>query len=63
MLDEDDYLECDEACDCLGACEVIARLQGQWGIKNPYSEDLDKWVEANPTPVSDDLKILAVSAI
>jgi len=47
----DDYLDSDEACDCLAACEVLARLQGKWGIRNPYSEELDKWIESNPTDV------------
>lgn len=40
-LSETDYLDSSEACDCLAACEVIARLQGKWGIRNAYSEDLD----------------------
>lgn len=63
VLEEDDYLESDEACDCLAACEVIARLQGKWGLRNVFSEDLDKWVEENPTRVPDDLKAAADSAI
>lgn len=63
VLQVDGYLESDEACDCLAACEVIARLQGKWGLRNAYSEDLDKWIEANPTVVPDDLKTAADSAI
>ncbi|MEP3478735.1 MAG: DUF4259 domain-containing protein [Fuerstiella sp.] len=63
VLATDDYLESDEACDCLGACEVIARLQGKWGLRNAYSEDLDKWIDANPTDVPDDLKTAADTAI
>ena len=63
VLDSDDYLESDEACDCLAACEVIARLQGRWGVRNPYSEELDTWIEANPTSVPEDLKESADSAI
>lgn len=63
VLEADDYLDSDEAFDCLAACEVIARLQGQWGLRNVYSEDLDKWVEENPTRVPDDLKAAADSAI
>jgi hypothetical protein len=31
VLHAEDYLDSDEACDCLAACEVIARLQGKWG--------------------------------
>ena len=63
VVETDDYLDSDEACDCLAACEVIARLQGKWGLRNSYSEDLDKWVDSNPTGVPDDLKALADSAI
>ncbi len=59
----DDYLDSDEACECLAACEVIARLQGNWGSRNSYSEDLDKWIASNPTHVPDDLKYAADSAI
>ncbi len=62
-LEADDYLDSDEACDCLAACEVIARLQGKWGLRNIYSEELDEWIEANPTEVPDDLKAAADSAI
>ena len=60
---EDDYLDSDEACECLAACEVIARLQGRWGIRNSYSEELDQWIESNPTEIPDDLKTAAESAI
>lgn len=63
VLATEDYLDSDIACDCLAACEVIARLQGKWGLRNSYSEDLDHWIEANPTEVPDDLKAAAESAI
>jgi hypothetical protein len=63
VLDEDDYLDSDEACFCLAACEVIARLQGRWGVRNAYTERLDQWIEANPTEVPEDLKAAADSAI
>jgi len=62
-LSDDDYLDSHEACNCLAACEVIARLQGQWGVRNAYSEDLDKWIEENPMTVPDELKSLADTAI
>ncbi len=59
----DDYLDSGEACDCLAACEVIARLQGRWGVRDSYSEDLDRWVEAHPMSVPEDLKDAADLAI
>lgn len=30
VLHEDDYLDSDIACECLVACEIIARLKGFW---------------------------------
>lgn len=59
----EDYLDSDEACACLAACEVLARLQGKWGERNAYSEDLDKWIEANPQQVPDKFKKHADQAI
>lgn len=61
--DADDYLDSDEATNCLAACEVLARLQGRWGVRNAYSEDLDKWIEANPQPVPEKYKKFADKAI
>lgn len=63
VLQTDGYLDSDEACDCLAACEVIARLQGKWGVRNAYSEELDEWIEAHPTEISADLKASADAAI
>jgi hypothetical protein len=41
------------ACDALAACEVLARLQGNHGYKNAYTEQVDEWVAAHPlTPSS-----------
>jgi hypothetical protein len=63
VLAAEDDLDSDEACECLAACEVIARLQGRWGLRNSYSEELDKWVEENPIVVPDALKEAAEAAI
>jgi len=63
VLEAEDFLDSDEACACIAACEVIARLQGKWGLKNAYSEDLDAWVLAHPTPVPKKLKDAAEKAI
>ena len=63
VLSSGDYLHCSEACECLAAIEVIARLQENWGIRDSYSEDLDQWVEANPSTVPDDLMRAAEAAI
>lgn len=45
----DEYLDADIACEGLAACEVIARLRGKWGVRDPYTETVDQWVEAHGT--------------
>lgn len=42
-----EYLEAPDAAEALAAIEVIARLQGNWGERSPYSEPADIWVESN----------------
>ena len=54
VLDEDEYLDSTTACRALAACEVIARLKGNWGKRDPYSEDVDNWVLAHPMQVPRD---------
>jgi hypothetical protein len=63
ILEETDYVDSYEACECLAACEVIARLSGRWGLRDPYSEDIDRWVEANPVKVPEELTKKALKAI
>jgi len=60
---QDEYLDADLGSEALGACEVIARLKGHWGPRNPYTETVDKWVEAHPIVVSPDHLQSAVAAI
>ncbi|MDP3585788.1 MAG: DUF4259 domain-containing protein [Thiobacillus sp.] len=40
-----EYVEAPEASEALAAIEAIARLQGNWGERNPYTEPVDEWVE------------------
>ncbi|MFL5328938.1 MAG: DUF4259 domain-containing protein [Gemmataceae bacterium] len=49
------YLDADIACEALAACDVVARLKGNWGLRNPFTEPADLWVEANPIAVSKEL--------
>jgi hypothetical protein len=63
VLKTDGYLDSDPACECLVACEIIARLQGRWGLRDSYSADIDTWVTANPTAISRDLQDAAIAAI
>ncbi len=44
----DEYLDSDEASIGLAACEVIARLKGNWGKRNSFTETVDAWVESHP---------------
>ena len=59
----EEYLESDEACEALAACEVVARLKGNWGVRNAYTETIDKWVETHPGTPPDDLIANAIAAI
>lgn len=43
-LAESDYLDAPDAAIALAAIEVIARLNGNWGDRNAYTEPLDAWV-------------------
>ena len=45
------------------ACEVIARLKGNWGVRNPYTETVDKWVESHNIVPPDDLVQFAAAVI
>jgi hypothetical protein len=44
----DGYLDQDLACHALAACEVLARLQGNHGYRNAYTERVDEWVASHP---------------
>lgn len=58
-----DYLEVTDAEEALAAAEVIARLQGNWGIRNAYTEPVDAWVERNQLTPSAELVQKAHAAI
>jgi hypothetical protein len=51
----EDYLDADDACMGLAACELIARLGGHWGTRGPETEAVDSWVEAHPLEPGADL--------
>ncbi len=57
------YLDADEACEAIAACEVIARLKGNWGERDAYTEKVDSWVEAHPIQPPGPLVEQAVQAI
>jgi hypothetical protein len=41
-------IDASRAEEALAACEVIARLEGNWGTRNSYSRNVDVWVLAHP---------------
>ncbi|MDB5320263.1 MAG: hypothetical protein JWN40_1894 [Phycisphaerales bacterium] len=43
-----DCLDAHDATDALAACEVLARLRGEPGYNNAYTEGVDAWVAAHP---------------
>lgn len=56
-------LDADCACEALAACEVVARLKGQWGTRNAYTETVDAWVTAHPSAATSEVVGSASSAI
>jgi hypothetical protein len=60
---EEDYLDSDDACFAIAACEVIARLKGPGGQRDAYTESVDKWVEAHPIKPNKSLIAKANSAL
>jgi hypothetical protein len=40
----DEYLEAPEASQAIAAAEAIARLQGNFGVCDSYSQPVDEWV-------------------
>lgn len=63
VADSEEYLGSDEASECLVACEIVARLKGNWGEKSAYSEDVDKWIESSSIEPSVELVAAAEKAI
>jgi hypothetical protein len=55
LAEGNEYLDSDNACMGLAACEVVARLRGNWGVRNSYTEPMDNWVEAHPQQLPADL--------
>ena len=40
-----EYLEAPQASEALAAADILARLKGQYGQRNGYTEQIDDWVE------------------
>jgi hypothetical protein len=59
----DGYLDADAGCEALAACEVVARLKGNWGVRDAGTETLDAWVRAHATTPSREVISQALAAI
>jgi hypothetical protein len=44
---DEEYVDSDVGCEALAAIDTLARLKGQHGVKNSYTEAVDNWVEKN----------------
>ena len=63
LAESDDYVPMDFAGAAIAACEVIARMKGNWGRRDAASEPVDRWVEAHPQKVPSKLVRRALKAI
>ena len=63
VLDHDGYLDQDDGCVALGACEVVARCCGHPGQTDAYTERVDEWVSRVRPQPSDALRTQALRAI
>jgi len=63
LVEGEKYLDAHDACEGLAACEVIARLKGNWGERNPYTEAVDKWVTDHPIGLQPGLVDQALAVI
>jgi hypothetical protein len=59
----DGYVDQVVACNAIGACEVLARLQGRPGYTNAYTEKVDQWVAARKIKPPPELVKRASAAI
>jgi hypothetical protein len=63
LEEADGYLDSSDGCIVLAACEVLARLRGNSGYQNAYTEKVDQWVKQHPLKVSPELLSRASRAI
>ena len=63
VIESDGFLDSDVASEALVACEIIARLKGNFGNRSAYSESIDAWVESVNINPSNELILRAKNAI
>jgi len=57
------YLEAPDSEEAIAAVEVIARLKGNFGKRNSYTETADNWVIAHPQEPLAELVAQSIQAI
>ncbi len=48
VLESEDFVDADVGTYALAASETLARLRGNFGVRDAYTEPMDKWVAAHP---------------
>jgi hypothetical protein len=59
----DEYLEAPDAEEAMAAAEVIARLKGNFGQRDSYTETTDNWVKEHPQNPPAELVALSTQAL
>jgi len=59
----DEYIEAPDAEEAIAAADTLARLKGNFYIKNNCTEAVDDWVAEQEHPVPQDLVDLAIHVI
>ncbi len=59
----DDYLEAPDAEETIAAADTLARLKGNFYVKNSFTESLDGWIAAHPITPPEQLVDSAIKAI
>ena len=60
------YLNSPVAEEALAAAEIVARMLGNWGVRNAYTKDIDSWIESRqikPSPALINNSLLAIDRI
>jgi|SRR5579864_3703251 len=52
------YLEAPDAEEALAAADIVARLQGKFGQRDAYTEEIDKWAESNKVTLAPSADLL-----
>lgn len=58
-----EYLEAPVAEEAIAAAEVVARVKGNFGIRDSHSEAIDQWVAKHPVKPAPALVEMALKAI